>query len=109
MITRRTLLVFAAAAVPALPKERTPLRGKLGVDRQGRPHLALAGGEMVRLEGDVETMGVLTDTRLAGSDFEVLGERLKAGTFRVDPIHTTAMFVHRDGKKYSEHKHHSGV
>jgi len=95
------LVCVSAALAPVIPAaERASLRGKLGADEQGRPRLLAAAGEAVRLEGDVETMGVLTDARLLGSDFEVLGQRLSRGLFRVDRIHTTALFVHREGRKY---------
>ncbi|MCX6625986.1 MAG: hypothetical protein NTY38_33965 [Acidobacteria bacterium] len=101
MILRRTFLVLGAVAavVPLPARERTALRGKLAAGKNGKPVLLLAGGSSVALEGDVDTTGVLTDERLLGSDFEVLGERVTDGLFRVDPIHTVALFIYRDGKK----------
>lgn len=39
------------------------------------------------------------DKRLAGVDFEVKGAYTTPNRFRIDPIHTKAMFVHKGGKR----------
>jgi hypothetical protein len=41
---------------------------------------------------------VLKDARLAGSDFEVVGQA-EGGQFTIGPIHTRALFTYRDGKR----------
>ncbi len=86
--------------LPAFGSGRDVLRGKLGAGKKGHPVLLLSGGRSVRLEADIDSTGVLTDSRLLGDDFEVLGKRVNEGLFRVDPIQTTAIFVYRDGKKW---------
>ncbi len=93
---RDFLLVLLLAASVGAQNGKTSLRGKLV---EG-PKLELAGGKLVPLGGDEATMGVLRDKRLAGADFEVIGQPGPAGVFVVDPIHTKAMFVHKGGKKH---------
>src|SRR6266849_2081628 len=100
VVIRRLPLAFAAlltasclAAVPGLS-----IRGKL--TRSGnRPALELNDRELVVLEGDEPTMGVLNDKRVSETDFEVVGHFNAPDRFEVDPIHTRAMFVHKDGKR----------
>ena len=53
----------------------------------------------VKLTGDDATLGVLTDPRLDGMDFEVLGHFTDPTHFDVDKIHTRSMFVHQAGKR----------
>ena len=53
------------------------------------------------LTGDDDTMGVLKDARIAGADFEVAGRSDAPGHFTINPIHTRAMFVHKDGKRFA--------
>ena len=48
-------------------------------------------------DGDEPTKGVLNDKRLAGFDLEAKGHFTAPDKFLVDPIHTKAMFVHKDG------------
>jgi len=82
------------AAVPGLS-----IRGKLAGGPDGKPALKLAGNKLVSLEGDQQTMSVLNDKRLAGVDLEALGHFNSPDRFEVDPIHTKALFVHKDGKR----------
>lgn len=94
-MTRRTALsVFVSLAAWA-EEVKASLRGKL---RPGTPAALLAEGKEVVLNGDKATLGVLADARLKDADFEVRGTLL-GNTFAVDPIHTRAMFVHKDGKR----------
>ena len=53
----------------------------------------------VILAGDDATAGVLSDPRLDGSDFEVLGHYTDPTHFQVDKIHTRSLFVHEGGKR----------
>ncbi len=75
------------------------LRGKLVLSAGGRPVLRTADGKAVYLEGDEDTTGVIHDKRLAGAELELIGEFVAPDRFRVGPIHTKSMWVHRDGKR----------
>jgi hypothetical protein len=93
------LLVLPAAIAAADGPPASMIRGKLGVNSDGKPVLHTKEGKDVLLEGDDETTGVLKDKRLAGADFEVAGSLTSAGVFKVNPIHTRAMHVYKDGKR----------
>jgi hypothetical protein len=96
---RRRFLLHICSCLPLLatePGER--LRGRLK-QTGGRAFLERADGGAVLLEGDPPTEQVLRDTRLAGFDLEVIGRLTSPDRFQVDPIHTKAMFVHRDGRR----------
>jgi len=69
------------------------IRGKLRV-----PGVLVTPEGDVKLEGDRQTTLVLTDKRLDGKEFEVVGEPLPGKSFRVDPIHTKALKVQQNGK-----------
>ena len=75
------------------------VRGKL-VQHDGKPALETADHKFLLLEGDHDTEGVLKDKRLANADLEAKGHFTAADRFVVDPIHTKALFVHKDGKRY---------
>ena len=100
---RRRILAFIAA-IPAAAgglfaaDARATLRGSLTLTPDGKPALKTSNGELVTLSGDEDTNGVLKDKRLANADFEVHGER-RGAAFIIDPIHTRAMYVHKDGKR----------
>lgn len=87
----------AASAGPAV----TTIRGKLITGK--KPLLASGGGgaqaqQQIALSGDEPTMGVLNDERLRDFDLELIGAR-DGDRFRIEPIHTRSMFVHKDGKR----------
>jgi hypothetical protein len=90
------LLAMSAATVARTADSLQSLRGKLspGV----KPSLVGTQGSTL-LTGDAGTMLVLGDQRLAGFDFEVVGEPAEPGLFRVGPLHKRAMFVHQGGKR----------
>ncbi|MGH9632739.1 MAG: hypothetical protein ACRD7E_30920 [Bryobacteraceae bacterium] len=90
---------FAAAKAEEGGQGNATLRGKLIKDPSGKPAMQLHGGEVVILNGDADTMGVLKDPRLAGSDFEVRGQASGPGQFSIDPIHTRALFTYKDGER----------
>lgn len=101
MQTRRLFLLaggsaFALAADPG----PTSLRGKLSRTASGAPAMALGDGRLIVLTGDKDTEGVLRDKRIAGSVMELRGRFSAPDTFTVDPIHTRAMHLHKDGKKF---------
>jgi hypothetical protein len=85
-------LPFAAAAAGET------VRGTL-TTAGGRPALKTRDGRVVQLTGDEPSMLVVNDKRLAGADFEASGRQTSPGTLEIAPIHTRAMFVHRDGKR----------
>ncbi len=88
--------MIARAAVPSLS-----IRGKLVQTDPARPTLEVDGHKLVHLSGDADTLGVLNDARLAGKEIETLGHFTAPDHFEVDPIHTSAMYIHQDGKRWT--------
>jgi hypothetical protein len=86
--------LLAWADVPGLSIE-----GKLRQSDAQKPALELSGHKLVSLHGDDATMAVLNDKRLADADLEAVGHFATPERFEVDPIHTRALFVHKDGKR----------
>src|SRR5579862_1474243 len=82
---------FAAGPAPAT------IRGTLLQRPNQPPAIETADHHIVSLDGDGPTKGVLNDQRLAGFDLEAKGHFTAPDQFQVDPIHTKAMFVHKDG------------
>ena len=99
MRRRVCLILLASPLVWAAESARTGVRGKLGRDPGGRPALGAAGGKWTRLDGDDPTAAVLNDERIAAVDLETFGRFAQDGAFTIDPIHTKAMFVHKDGRR----------
>lgn len=99
-MTRRGFAGLIASALPSLrAQERVSIRGVLQPQETPEPVLLLDGGVRVALTGDEPTRGVLKDARLRGADFEAGGHYEKPGRFEIDPIHTKAIYVHKQGKK----------
>jgi hypothetical protein len=97
--TRRRWLAFSCGLVPAFAADGSiSLRGTLRQPKSQPPFLSV-GGKPVQLSGDEETLAVLNDARLNGSDFEALGHFSAPGMFAVDPIYNRALFVWRAGKR----------
>ena len=88
---------FVAAAFAAAPATSS-IRGKL-TQQDGKPAIELSGHKLVALDGDEPTRGILNDKRLAGVDMEATGHFASSGQFVVDPIHTKALHVYKDGKR----------
>jgi hypothetical protein len=84
--------------MPASDTKSRSLRGILSSDAGGWPALKTPK-EVFLLDGDDPTQLVLHDQRLAGSDFEVVGQPRAPDRFAVDPIHTRSLFVYRGGKR----------
>jgi hypothetical protein len=97
-VLRRTFLAFSGAPLLAAAPA---VRGRLTKSPGGAPALAVDGGRLVEIEGDADTLGVLNDERLAGADFEALGEFLSPARFRALPIHKPALYVYKDGKRFA--------
>lgn len=95
-VTRREFTAAAYLAATSLQADsrlRT-LRGKLTPDG-----LRTADGQIVKLDGDDPTIGVLHDKRVHGLELEVTGEPSPSGAVRILPIHKQGMFVIKDGKR----------
>ena len=93
------LALVGCLAVAGFAEEPKPvsIRGTL-VERPGKPPaLETADHHIISLNGDDATKGVLNDKRMAGFDLEAKGHFTAPDQFLVDPIHTRAMFVHKDG------------
>ena len=91
------LSVSLAVACLAQPPKPDTVRGTL-MQRPGKPPaIETADHRVISLDGAGPTKGVLTDERLAGFDLEAKGRFTAPNQFLVDPIHTKAMFVHKDG------------
>jgi hypothetical protein len=102
MQRRRALGLICAGAIGLGQPREIHVRGKLAQHKEGAPTLEPMGGKAVELDGDKETLAVLNDPRLAGMDFEVLGEYVGPGRFRIAPFTTPgAVLVHKDGKRYT--------
>ncbi len=72
------------------------------MQRGGTPLLEAPGAKPVALEGDKDTLAVLSDPRLAGIDLEVRGRQAGTGRFEILPFTTPgAVVVHKGGKLYS--------
>jgi hypothetical protein len=99
-MNRRRLLIALLGGAAAVRPQEAPrsVRGRLE-QRDGRPALLVDGGRTVTPTGDAQTEGVLRDSRLSGADFELIGRYTAPAVFAVDPIHTRALFVHKDGKR----------
>lgn len=95
-MTRRELTAgLLCAAAPAWADGRlATLRGKLTAGG-----LLTPDGQIVKLEGDEPTEGVLHDDRVQGMDLEVTGQIVAGGAIRILPIHKQGLFVLKDGKK----------
>lgn len=96
----RACLLLACALAYGLAQSSTPetLEGKLTVREGKPPAIVTAGRGIVILEGDEPSMKVLNDKRLDGMDLRARGHSAGPGRFAVDPIHTRAMLVRKDGR-----------
>jgi hypothetical protein len=86
--------LFAVALAYADP---ATIRGKLIQVAGKPPALEMGPGKSAPLDGDKDTLGVLNDKRLSNEQLELRG-RFEGARFIVDPIHTKAMHVYRQGK-----------
>src|SRR6266498_83864 len=94
---RLLLFTLAAAGLCFAEAPNATVRGKLAL-QNGKP-VVESKGSIVWLEGDEQTMAVLKDKRLAGSDLEVKGQFRDKEHFAADHFHHKSLFVHKDGKR----------
>jgi hypothetical protein len=99
---RRELFIalLSSAAGFAVGPASSTVRGKL-TQRDGKPALELSAQKAIALDGDQPTLGVLNDKRLAGADLEAAGHFANPALFVVDPIHTKALHVHKNGHRHT--------
>jgi hypothetical protein len=95
---RRRHLLASLFFLPALSRAADPGQTLRGTLTKGGT-LRTPDGKLVSLTGDADTMGVVNDARLQGADFEIHGKSEAPDRFAINPIHTRAMFVHKDGKR----------
>jgi hypothetical protein len=91
-------LLLLLVAVWAAFADSQSIQGRLVQTPGQAPALEISPSKRVALGGDPDTVGVLNDKRLANARLELRG-RMEQDRFVVDPIHTKAMHVHREGKK----------
>jgi len=96
MVLSRRFFLFSGVLLAA--DGSATVRGKLGKNPEGRPALQTSSGKWVPLTGDPDSLGVLNDERLAGTDFEVAGTPGTPG-FTINPIHMAALHVWEAGKR----------
>jgi hypothetical protein len=89
---------FAAAICFAEGPQPDTVTGKLVQPPGKPPAIQTAPGKLIQLDGDEPTRGVLNDKRLAGFALEARGHFTAPDHFQVDPIHTRAILVRKDGK-----------
>ena len=92
-------LLCAGACFAGSPAA-SAIRGKL-TQQDGKPALVMSDHQIARLDGDDPTRGILNDKRLAGADLEAAGRFDSHFVFHVDPIHTKALHVHKDGRRFT--------
>jgi hypothetical protein len=92
----RGCVIFLAAALCAFAANTETLSGKL-VLNAGKPPALATAGKQVQLDGDDSTRKILGDQRLNGFQVQVKGHFTAPGKFLIDPIHTTALTVRKDG------------
>ena len=71
------------------------IRGKLTRSSDKQPVLDPGNNKPIHLKGDHDTMDVLNDPRLAGSDLEAIGHFTEPDHFTINPITSKSMRVRR--------------
>lgn len=97
----RFALTLAFAAICFANTGDQVISGKLMQHEGQPPALETADHKLISLDGDVSTKGVLNDKRLTGADLEIKGHFAAPDRFTVNPIHTHAMVVVKNGKRYA--------
>ena len=95
------LAVLGATLWAADGKSTEPgnvLSGKLSIVEGQPPRLEAADHKMIFLDGDADTSKILGDKRLNGFKVEARGHFTAPDRFLIDPIHTRALLVRKDGR-----------
>ena len=93
-----SLLCFAESP-KTVDTPAATVRGKLIQRENQTPAIETAEHKLIAMEGDGPTVHVLHDKRLAGVDLEAKGHFTAADHFQIDPFHTHALHVVKDGKR----------
>jgi hypothetical protein len=98
-VTRRqaSAVLFLLPPGFARASERATVSGRLH-PTTSTVSIQTANGRTVELLADKSTAAVLRDARIASEEFEARGQWESASRFRIDPIHTKALFIRRGGK-----------
>lgn len=91
------LLVSALAAVAAGQNPDT-LRGKLTIHNNAEATVLTADHKTITLDGDDDTLKVLSDQRLDGFEIEARGKFTSPTKFTVGPRYDRSLLVRQDGK-----------
>ncbi len=91
------LLVCVLAQCFAQTPPSTTIRGKLTQAGPNQPAIETADHKIIQLDGDDPTRGVIRDKRLNGAEMEIKGHFTGPDRFAIDPIHTHAILVRKDG------------
>jgi len=99
VMRRRSFLLSGCLLAVSFAEEKksATIRGMLRQFPGKPPAVETPDHQIISLDGDEPTKRVLNDKRLAGFDLEAKGHFTTPDQFQVDPIHTKAMFVHKDG------------
>lgn len=87
-------LVLMAAGAPS----PDTLRGKLAIHDGAPATVETADHKIVTLDGDENTLKVLTDQRLNGFQIEAKGKFTAANKFTVGPSYERSLLVRQNGK-----------
>lgn len=90
------LLAVAMGCLAADSHTSVTLRGKLLVDGNSAA-IETPDHKRIAVDGDNQTRKVLHDTRLDGFSVEAKGHFTAPDRFLIDPIHTRALLVRKDG------------
>jgi hypothetical protein len=95
------VLALACFAEPSKTVETpaTTVQGKLIQHEYQAPVIETANHKLVTLDGDGSTVHVLNDKRIAGMEIEAKGHFTAADHFQIEPFHTHAIHVLKDGKR----------
>jgi hypothetical protein len=88
-----------ALAGPVVDAGATSVQGTLIQRENQKPVVETKDRKRITLEGDESTLHVLHDKRLAGVTLEAKGHFLAADRFQVEPFHTRALHVVKNGKR----------
>jgi hypothetical protein len=92
------VLVSALAAFAAGNQNPDTLRGKLTIHNNAAATVLTADHKTVTLDGEDDTLKVLSDQRLNGYQIEAKGKFTSATKFTVGPQHDRSLLVRQEGK-----------
>jgi hypothetical protein len=101
-VVRWAFLFWLAVAASWCAQPPSTLRGKL-VQRAGQaPSIETADHKLVAVDGEPESLAVLNDHRLAGSEMDLSGRYAAPDRFTVGPFYTShSIIVLKGGKRFT--------